>query len=150
MKLVNKVLDLKSMDMTWSLPNEEGNGNIESSGQVLGLRQKKDCSYGNVVKLQDRGEGFSGCNTTSDSEMWLRTKKDDLGFFLLQNLATGKYLTATTDKRKKLITTGMPWKFIYITISKSTSDYPSGICPVSVLHKNFSLGPCSVLMILYQ
>ena len=107
MKLVNKVVELKIFDKSWSFPNEEKNGNIESSGKVLALRQKKDCSYGNVVKLQKRGKSFRGCNSTSNSETWLRTKTDDLGYFLLQNLATGKYLTAQTDDEKNLIVTGM-------------------------------------------
>ena len=107
MKLVNKALKLKIFDKTWSFPNEESNGHIESSGEVLGLRQKKDCTYGNFVKLQKRGTKSVGCNATSGSELWLRTKADDLGYFLLQNLASGKYLTATTHKKKNLIVTGM-------------------------------------------
>ena len=103
MKLINK--KWKEMNMAYSLPNEEQNGNIESTDKVLSLKQKQDCSYGKRVKLQERGKSSrSGCNSTNESEMWLRTKADDEGFFLLKNLATGKYLTANNDD--KFIVTG--------------------------------------------
>ena len=103
MKLINK--KWKEMNMAYSLPNEEQNGNIESTDKVLSLKQKRDCSYGKIVKLQERGKSSrSGCNSTNESEMWLRTKADEEGFFLLKNLATGKYLTANNDD--KFIVTG--------------------------------------------
>ena len=106
-KLANKVLNVRILKTTFSLPNEESNGNIESSGKVLSLRQRKDCGYGNVVKLQERGERFRNCDASSDSEMWFRSKSDDEGFFTLQNLATGKYL-AVDETTKKLIVAGNP------------------------------------------
>ena len=112
MMLINKNPKLQNNDSTWSLPNEEGNGNIESSGKVLALKQKKDCTYGDVVTLLTRGKNRKGCDYSSDSEMWLRSKPDNLGFFTLQNLATGKYLTANAQKRKKLILTGIPRMFV--------------------------------------
>ena len=102
------------MNKMFTLPNEEGNGNIESSGKVLSLRQRKDCRYGNVVKLQDRGERFRNCDASNDSEMWFRSKNDDEGFFTLQNLATGKYL-AVHEPTKKLIVAG---NLLYTLISR--------------------------------
>ena len=106
-KLANKVLNITIMNKMFTLPNEEGNGNIESSGKVLSLKQRKDCSYGFVVKLQDRGERFKNCEASGDSEMWFRSKNDDEDFFTLQNLATGKYL-AVDETTKKLIIAGNP------------------------------------------
>ena len=114
MKLINNVLNLKSMDKAWLIPNEEENGNIESSGQVLAVKQRKDCSFGYIVKLQERGTRFKNCNFSSDSEKWFRSKKDERGFFTLQNLATGKYLTA--DEKRKFIVTGTQFIKILLTI----------------------------------
>ena len=105
-KLINKAIELQNKDDTWSIPNEEGNGNIESSGKVLALRQKRDCSYGDYAILQARGESRTGCNYSIESETWFRSKQDASGFFTLQNIATGKYLTATKKKKKNLILTG--------------------------------------------
>ena len=93
------------MNKAWSIPIEEGNGNIENSGKVLTLQQRKDCNYGVRVKLQDRGTAFKSCSPLSDSEMWFRSKEDNQGYFTLQNLATGKYLTA---EEKKLTMSGIP------------------------------------------
>ena len=98
MTLVNK--KWKDVNLEFLLPKEEQNGNIESLGKVLSLKQKRDCSYGKLVKLQERGKSSrKGCNSTNDSEMWLRTKANDKGFFQLQNLATGNYLTAKKNNK---------------------------------------------------
>ena len=97
--------ELQNKEETWSIPNEEGNGNIESEGKVLGLRQKRDCSFGNIAILQARGESRKGCNYTIESDTWFRSKQDALGFFTLQNIASGKYLSATKENKKKLILT---------------------------------------------
>ena len=104
-KLINKVPELQNKEETWSIPNEEGNGNIENSGKVLGLRQKSDCSYGNFVTLQARGTSKKGCNYNIESDTWFRSKQDDSGYFTLQNLANGMYLTTTAKKKKNLILT---------------------------------------------
>ena len=98
--------ELQNKEETWSIPNEEGNGNIESEGKVLGLRQKRDCSFGKFAILQPRGESRKGCNYTIESDTWFRSKQDASGFFTLQNIATKKYLTATNEKKKNLILTG--------------------------------------------
>jgi len=88
------------MTLAFSLPKEEQNGNIESSNKVLSLKQKRDCSYGTLVKLQERGRSSrENCNSTNNSEMWLRAKADDKGFFQLQHLTTGKYLTARSNDK---------------------------------------------------
>ena len=104
--MANKVLNIRIMNKMFTLPNEEGNGNIKSSGKVLSLRQRKNCSYGFVVKLQERGKRFKNCNASSDSEMWFRSKNDDEDFFTLQNLATGKYL-AVEEAEKRLTVAGI-------------------------------------------
>ena len=97
--------ELQNKNNTWSIPNEEGNGIIENSGKVLGLRQKRDCSYGNFVTLQARGTSKKGCNYNIESDTWFRSKQDDSGYFTLQNLANGMYLTTTAKKKKNLILT---------------------------------------------
>ena len=99
MTLINKVPEYQNKKKTWSLPPEERAGNIESSGEVLGLKQRKDCSYGKGVRLQARGKSFRGCESSSDSEMWFRSKADDQGYFMLTNEKTGKLLTAKNKKK---------------------------------------------------
>ena len=104
MNLINKVPKFQNKKKTWILPPEERVGSIESSGEVLGLRQRKDCNYGKVVKLQPRGESFKGCDPSSDSEMWLRGKPDEQGYFTLTNEKTGELLTA--KNKRKFVTGG--------------------------------------------
>ena len=97
MKLINKLPELTNDNKQWKIPLPGTDANIEdiSSGKVLGLRQKKDCSYGSIVQPQLKGEGgFKGCPAPSNSQKWLRSDGKD--WFTLKNLETGKLLGAKT------------------------------------------------------
>ena len=56
------------------------------------------------MKLQERGKSSrSGCNSTNESEMWLRTKADEEGFFLLKNLACSKSFVKSESGETNLL-----------------------------------------------
>ena len=66
----------------WIIPDEGVEGNIEDqdSGYVLGLS-------GNMVILEEKNA------SAIDNQIWLRSKANSKGFFLVKNPATGKVLT---------------------------------------------------------
>ena len=109
MKLDNKVEGFESEK--WTIPLEEGEGYIESISKtqnVLGQKQRKDCTYvSKFMKMKKRGEmkTRSGCEDGNRSQIWLRSKSDDKGFFTLKNLASG--LVLTSKGTKKYTVTGM-------------------------------------------
>ncbi len=108
MKLINKAPELQNEDQQWEIPLDGTEGFVKekSTGKVLGLSQKRDCSYGALrVKLQTRGKSKGNCNVKSDAEKWLRSKSDDQGWFTLKNQENGRLLTAQTKTKFKL--TGM-------------------------------------------
>ena len=108
MKLINKARKLqnkKADNRQWILPLPETDGNIESSGEVLGLAQKKDCSFGPKAKLQRRGIASPSkfnCQPVIDSQRWFRSKSDSEGYFTLKNIKSGQLLTTETKTKFKL------------------------------------------------
>ena len=108
MKLVNKARKLQNKeldDRQWILPLPETDGTIESSGEVLGRAQKKDCSFGPKAKLQERGKASPSrfnCQPVTDSQRWFRSKSDSEGYFTLKNMESGQLLTTETKKKFKL------------------------------------------------
>ena len=89
----------------WAIPKEEGDAVIErirkgkQSGRVLGLKQRKNCEYGDDLQIQRRGKkGKNSCDDLSDSQIWTRSKNDNEKFFTLKNKATGKFLTHKGSK----------------------------------------------------
>ena len=110
MFLINKVPELQNTDQQWEIPSEGTDGVIKeiSSDEVLGLRQRRDCSYGDKVQPKTREEGFRSCQATIDAEKWLRSKSDEQGWFTLKNLESGKLLSAIKKKKFKVTGTYFP------------------------------------------
>ena len=89
------------------MPPPETEGTIKEIGssQILGLRQKRSCSYGHKISLQDRGEVQFTCEPSTDSQIWFRSRSDADGYFTLKNIKKGQLLTATS--KTKFEVTGM-------------------------------------------
>ena len=88
------------MNKEWKIPLQGTDSVIEdkSSGKVLGLKQRKDCTYGSRLKLQSPGEdGFKGCPPPTNSQKWLRSENKH--WFTLKNVETGKLLGATKKEK---------------------------------------------------
>ena len=88
------------MKKEWKIPLPGTDSTIEdkSSGMVLGLRQRKDCTYGSKVQLQLPGQdGFKGCPPPTNSQKWLRDENQK--WFTLKNLETGKLLGAKSKRK---------------------------------------------------
>ena len=101
--MLKKSLD----DSDWILPPTETEGTIkeESSSEILGLKTKKDCTFGKKVSLQNRGEIKFSCDPASDSQLWFRSKNDADGYFTLKNIKNGQLLTSIGETKFKV--TGM-------------------------------------------
>ena len=98
MKLINKKWGIQNKE--WVIPPEDREGNLAEKGssQVYGQGQKIGCSYGPKVFSQKRGYKQKGCETTSGSQQWIRSKNDANGDFTITNKATGLLLTAKDNK----------------------------------------------------
>ena len=104
MKLISKVQEFQSIDKEWEIPLEGTEGFVKekNSGEVIGLKQRKDCSYGVKLQLQPRGKKKGNCQASSDSEKWFRSKNDAQGWFTLKNVENGLFLTPNNKKKFKL------------------------------------------------
>ena len=94
-RLINKVYGFQNK--RWLIPQDEGReGSLEreNSSKVYGLGQKTDCSYGRKLKSQSRGWKRKGCETAKNSQIWLRNKDYENGWFTIENHASGLLLTA--------------------------------------------------------
>ena len=99
-KLQNKSLD----DREWNIPPPENDGMIEDivSGEFLGVRPKKDCSFGPKLSLQEKHESKFDCKPATDEQRWLRSKSDSKGYFTLQNVETRQLLTSVSKTKFKI------------------------------------------------
>ena len=107
MELETKAGGFKSKN--WMIPLEGGEGYVESVAdqEVLGLRQKVDCTFGDRISVKKKGaiKTQPGCEDGNTSQKWLRSKDDEEGFFTIKNLANG--LLLTSKGKKKFTVTGM-------------------------------------------
>ena len=97
-KLTNKVWG--SQDIEWEIPLEEGEGNLvglSKRKKVLGLGQKTNCNFGDKTSFQTRGWARRGCNDENKSQVWLRSRMDDKGWFTIENQANGLLLSAVDN-----------------------------------------------------
>jgi len=111
-KLINKDLQLQNQEQSninWEIPSPETDGYLKAtgSGEVLSIRQKKNCEFGPAVALREKGEKNFQCKPVTDSQIWLRSESSNDGWFTLKSVANGLFLTSIKKNKYKVTADGI-------------------------------------------